>query len=183
MSEPQEIVAKVREYFSLVKCLEGKKALVTAGGTQEPMDPVRYLGNRSSGLMGYAVAQALQEAGAETTLISAPTAIEVPAGVKRVSVTTALEMYEAVMERFPENDIIVKAAAVADYRPVDISEQKIKKQKSNLYVELISNPDILDEIGRKKTHQFLVGFAAETENLFHMLKKKWPGKMWISCCQ
>ncbi|HWQ73091.1 MAG TPA: bifunctional phosphopantothenoylcysteine decarboxylase/phosphopantothenate--cysteine ligase CoaBC [Desulfitobacteriaceae bacterium] len=176
MSEPQEIVAKVREYFSLVKCLEGKKALVTAGGTQEPMDPVRYLGNRSSGLMGYAVAQALQEAGAETTLISAPTAIEVPAGVKRVSVTTALEMYEAVMERFPENDIIVKAAAVADYRPVDISEQKIKKQKSNLYVELISNPDILDEIGRKKTHQFLVGFAAETENLFQYAQEKMARK-------
>lgn len=176
MSEPQEIVDKVLEYFSIAKCLKGKKALVTAGGTQEPLDPVRYLGNRSSGLMGYAVAQALQEAGAETTLVSAPTAIEVPAGVKRISVTTALEMYEAVMDRFPETDIIVKAAAVADYRPVDISGQKIKKQKSNLHVELISNPDILDEIGQKKAHQFLVGFAAETENLFKYAQEKMSRK-------
>jgi phosphopantothenoylcysteine decarboxylase/phosphopantothenate--cysteine ligase len=172
MSEPQEIVDKVIEYFSISKCLRGKKALVTAGGTQEPLDPVRYLGNRSSGLMGYAVAQALHEAGAETTLVSAPTAIEVPAGVNRISVNTALEMYEAVMEHFPQTDIIVKAAAVADYRPAAISGQKIKKQKSNLHVELISNPDILDEIGRKKTHQFLVGFAAETENLFKYAQEK-----------
>ncbi|MHB8124245.1 MAG: bifunctional phosphopantothenoylcysteine decarboxylase/phosphopantothenate--cysteine ligase CoaBC [Desulfitobacteriaceae bacterium] len=172
MSEPLEIVKIVIEHLTSSKCLTGKKALVTAGGTQEPLDPVRYLGNRSSGLMGYAVAQALQEAGAETTLVSAPTAIEVPAGVNLVSVMTALEMHQAVMENFSDTDIVVKAAAVADYRPVNISGQKIKKQGTNLQLELIPNPDILAELGQKKTHQLLVGFAAETENLFSNAQEK-----------
>jgi phosphopantothenoylcysteine decarboxylase/phosphopantothenate--cysteine ligase len=172
MSEPLEIVDTVVKYFAMSECLKGKKALVTAGGTQEPLDPVRYLGNHSSGLMGYAVAQALQEAGAETTLISAPTALDVPAGVKRVAVTTAFEMHQAVMERFPETDIVVKAAAVADYRPADISGQKIKKRGGGLQIELVHNPDILAELGQKKTHQLLVGFAAETENLFANAQEK-----------
>lgn len=172
MSEPLDIVNLVIEYFARSKCLKGKKALVTAGGTQEPLDPVRYLGNRSSGLMGYAVAQALQEAGAETILVSAPTALEVPAGVKRVSVVTALEMRQAVLEHFLETDIVVKAAAVADYRPANISEQKIKKQGTSLQLELIPNPDILAELGQKKTQQLLVGFAAETENLLTYAQEK-----------
>ena len=172
MSEPLDIVNLVIEYFARSKCLKGKKALVTAGGTQEPLDPVRYLGNRSSGLMGYAVAQALQEAGAETILVSAPTALEVPAGVKRVSVVTALEMRQAVLEHFSETDIVVKAAAVADYRPANISEQKIKKQGTSLQLELIPNPDILAELGQKKTQQLLVGFAAETENLLTYAQEK-----------
>ncbi len=172
MSEPLDIVNLVIEYFARSKCLKGKKALVTAGGTQEPLDPVRYLGNRSSGLMGYAVAQALQEAGAETILVSAPTALEVPAGVKRVSVVTALEMRQAVLEHFSETDIVVKAAAVADYRPANISGQKIKKQGTSLQLELIPNPDILAELGQKKTKQLLVGFAAETENLLTYAREK-----------
>jgi phosphopantothenoylcysteine decarboxylase/phosphopantothenate--cysteine ligase len=176
MSEPLEIVETLVRYFAMSECLKGKKALVTAGGTQEPLDPVRYLGNRSSGLMGYAVAQALQEAGAQTTLVSAPTALEVPGGVKRVAVNTAAEMYQAVMERFPETDIVVKAAAVADYRPVDISGQKIKKRGGGLQLELVHNPDILAELGQKKTHQLLVGFAAETENLFANAQEKMSRK-------
>ena len=165
MSEPIEIIESLASFFVGSNSLKGKTALVTAGGTQEPLDPVRYLGNRSSGRMGYAIAQALQEAGAQTILVSAPTNLATPTGVAKISVQTALEMYEAVMERFPEVDIVVKAAAVADYRPAVQSEQKIKKDGTSRTLELIPNPDILAELGRKKTSQILIGFAAETENL------------------
>lgn len=165
MSEPIDLVEVLQAYFINSGILKGKKALVTAGGTQEPLDPVRYLGNRSSGRMGFAVAEALRNAGAETILISAPTDLPTPAGVKRIPVRTALEMYDAVMKEFAEVDIVVKAAAVADYRPKAASEQKIKKQASTFQVELVPNPDILAELGKKKTKQLLVGFAAETENL------------------
>lgn len=176
MSEPVEIVASLVRFFVGSDCLKGKKALVTAGGTQEPLDPVRYLGNRSSGRMGYAIAQALQEAGAETVLISAPTDLVTPPGVTRIAVQTALEMYDAVLARFSELDVVVKAAAVADYRPAVQSEQKIKKDGTNRTLELVPNPDILAELGRKKTSQVLIGFAAETENLLanaqHKMQKK-----------
>ena len=165
MSEAAEIVETVLRYFSKREFLQGKKALVTAGGTQEPLDPVRYLGNRSSGRMGYAVAQALQEAGAETILVSAPTELPVPAGVTRISVQTALEMCEEVLTRFSAMDVVIKAAAVADYRPAVSAEQKIKKDGASRTLELIPNPDILAELGRRKTSQVLIGFAAETENL------------------
>ncbi|KLU64635.1 coenzyme A biosynthesis bifunctional protein CoaBC [Desulfosporosinus acididurans] len=165
MSQPEEIVETLLRFFDLSTCLKGKKALVTAGGTQEPIDPVRYLGNRSSGRMGYAVAQALQEAGAETILVSAPTDLPVPQGVTRVSVQTALQMRDEVLARFTDVDIIVKAAAVADYRPAVQAEQKIKKDGSGRTLELVPNPDILAELGQKKTAQVLIGFAAETENL------------------
>ena len=176
MSEPMEIVESLACFFAGLDWLKGKKALVTAGGTQEPLDPVRYLGNRSSGRMGYAIAQALQEAGAETILVSAPTDLAIPPGVTRISVQTALEMYDAVLARFPEVDVVVKAAAVADYRPAVQAEQKIKKDGSNRSLELVPNPDILAELGRKKTSQILIGFAAETENLLanaqHKMHKK-----------
>lgn len=165
MSEPAEIVESLAQFFSGLNYLKGKKALVTAGGTQEPLDPVRYLGNRSSGLMGYAIAQALQEAGAETILVSAPTGLPTPYGVTRISVQTAQEMYDAVLGHFSELDLVIKAAAVADYRPSVQAEQKIKKDGSNRTIDLVPNPDILAELGRKKTSQILVGFAAETENL------------------
>ncbi|GAB6152378.1 bifunctional phosphopantothenoylcysteine decarboxylase/phosphopantothenate--cysteine ligase CoaBC [Desulfosporosinus burensis] len=165
MSEAIEIVESLAQFFSGSDWLKGKKVLVTAGGTQEPLDPVRYLGNRSSGRMGYAIAQALQEVGAETVLISAPTDLPTPQGVTRVSVQTALEMYDAVLERFPEVDVVIKAAAVADYRPAVLAEQKIKKDGTKRTIELVPNPDILAELGRKKTSQILIGFAAETENL------------------
>ncbi|KGP76904.1 phosphopantothenoylcysteine decarboxylase [Desulfosporosinus sp. Tol-M] len=165
MSEPAEIVESLTRFFAGSAWLKGKKALVTAGGTQEPLDPVRYLGNRSSGRMGYAIAQALQEAGAETILVSAPTDLQTPQGVTRIGVQTALEMYDAVLGLFPEMDVVIKAAAVADYRPSVEAEQKIKKTGTSCTLELVPNPDILAELGRKKTSQVLVGFAAETENL------------------
>ena len=172
MSEPSEIVEALAHFFTSSTLLKGKKALVTAGGTQEPLDPVRYLGNRSSGKMGYAVAQALQEAGAETILISAPTDLPVPAGVQRISVMTAQEMHTVVFEQFPEMDIVVKAAAVADYRPKEAAPQKMKKQGTSLWVELVPNPDILAELGRMKSKQVLVGFAAETENMLTYAQDK-----------
>lgn len=172
MSEPVEIVTSLTHFFAEREWLKGKKVLVTAGGTQEPLDPVRYLGNRSSGKMGYAVAQALQEAGAETILVSAPTELSVPTGVNRISVMTALEMHEAVMSHFPIVDAVVKAAAVADYRPAVQAEQKIKKDGTSRTIELVPNPDILAELGRQKTSQVLVGFAAETENLMTYAQDK-----------
>lgn len=176
MSEPVEIVESLTRFFTGSDWLKGKKVLVTAGGTQEPLDPVRYLGNRSSGRMGYAIAQALQEVGAETTLVSAPTDLPTPYGVTRISVQTALEMYDAVLGLFSEMDVVVKAAAVADYRPSVEAEQKIKKTGTSLSLELVPNPDILAELGRKKTSQVLIGFAAETENLLanaqHKMQKK-----------
>jgi phosphopantothenoylcysteine decarboxylase / phosphopantothenate---cysteine ligase len=172
MSEAVEIVESLAQFFSGVELLKGKKALVTAGGTQEPLDPVRYLGNRSSGRMGYAIAQALQEAGAETILVSAPTELLPPPGVTCISVRTALEMYDAVLSRFEEMDVVVKAAAVADYRPAVQADQKIKKDGTSRTIELVPNPDILAELGRKKTSQILVGFAAETENLLANAQEK-----------
>ncbi|WP_407307544.1 bifunctional phosphopantothenoylcysteine decarboxylase/phosphopantothenate--cysteine ligase CoaBC [Desulfosporosinus sp. SB140] len=172
MSQPEEILQTLVRFFVGSSQLKGKKALVTAGGTQEPLDPVRFLGNRSSGRMGYAVAQALQEAGAETVLVSAPTDLPTPEGVTRVSVHTALEMCDEVLSRFSEMDVVVKAAAVADYRPAVQAEQKIKKDGSNRTIELVPNPDILAELGRKKTSQVLIGFAAETENLLANAQEK-----------
>lgn len=172
MSEPAEIVEVLTQHFHGRELLKGKKALVTAGGTQEPLDPVRYLGNRSSGKMGYAIAQALREAGAETVLVSAPTDLEVPQGVTGIPVQTAQEMYDVVTGFFPEMDVVVKAAAVADYRPAVEAEQKIKKTGANRTLELIQNPDILAELGRRKTSQMLIGFAAETEDLLGNAQKK-----------
>ena len=180
MSEPVEITEALARFLmggnTGGNWLRGKKALVTAGGTQEPLDPVRYLGNRSSGRMGYAIAQALQEAGAETFLVSAPTDLPTPYGVTKISVRTALEMYKAVLELFPQMEVVIKAAAVADYRPSTESEQKIKKTGTSRTLELVPNPDILYELGQKKTSQILIGFAAETENLLanaqHKILKK-----------
>jgi phosphopantothenoylcysteine decarboxylase/phosphopantothenate--cysteine ligase len=176
MSEPVKIAESLVRFFTGSDWLKGKKALVTAGGTQEPLDPVRYLGNRSSGLMGYAIAEALQEAGAETFLVSAPTDLPTPYGVTRISVRTALEMHDAVLRLFPEMNVVVKAAAVADYRPLVEAVQKIKKTGTSLTLELVPNPDILAELGQKKTSQLLIGFAAETENLManaqHKMKQK-----------
>ena len=176
MSEPVEIAESLVRFFTGSDWLKGKQALVTAGGTQEPLDPVRYLGNRSSGLMGYAIAEALQEAGAETFLVSAPTDLPTPYGVTRISVRTALEMHDAVLRLFPEMNVVVKAAAVADYRPLVEAVQKIKKTGTSLTLELVPNPDILAELGQKKTSQLLIGFAAETENLManaqHKMKQK-----------
>ncbi len=165
LPEPAAIVERIAEQFNQAKSLQGVRLLVTAGGTREAIDPVRYIGNRSSGKMGYAIAAAAAERGAEVTLVSGPVALAAPAGVTRISVESALEMREAVMSAFSAVDVVVKAAAVADYRPETVAEQKIKKQSSNMTVNLVKNPDILAELGSLKQAQFLVGFAAETQDL------------------
>lgn len=144
--------------------LRGVRLLVTAGPTREAVDPVRYLTNHSSGKMGYAVAQAAAEQGAEVTLVSGPVTLPAPAGVRIVQVTTAQEMYAAVLSLYPEMDVVVKAAAVADYRPADVLETKIKKD-GDMVLSLVRTPDILAELGKCKQNQVLVGFAAETDNL------------------
>ncbi|MCL6449189.1 MAG: bifunctional phosphopantothenoylcysteine decarboxylase/phosphopantothenate--cysteine ligase CoaBC [Armatimonadetes bacterium] len=166
MPAPEVILEHIKRIFSFPGDLSGLKVLVTAGGTREPLDPVRYISDRSSGKMGYALAAAAVERGAVVTLVSAPTSLSPPAGVELVSVETARQMYQAVIERFSRYDVVIKAAAVADYRPKLVSGQKIKKTEGSLILELEKNPDILYELGQRKTpHQTLVGFAAETEDL------------------
>ncbi|WP_072910479.1 bifunctional phosphopantothenoylcysteine decarboxylase/phosphopantothenate--cysteine ligase CoaBC [Desulforamulus aeronauticus] len=146
--------------------LAGLDVLVTAGPTREPLDPVRYLSNRSSGKMGYALAKAAALRGARVTLISGPTALVSPPGVEIIQVQTAEQMFQEVIKRAEKTQIIIKAAAVADYRPLDAKEQKIKKQGQEMNIEFTQNRDILAELGRQKgAHQLLVGFAAETNDL------------------
>ena len=153
--------------------MQGLKLLVTAAGTREPIDPVRYIGNRSSGKMGYAIAEAAARLGAEVTLISGPSALQPPAGVEFFGVESAREMRQLVQEKFPACDIVIKAAAVADYRVKNVSDQKIKKNDAELTLVLEKNPDILKELGEmKQPHQTLVGFAAETQNLLQYAKGK-----------
>ncbi|MDY2980566.1 MAG: bifunctional phosphopantothenoylcysteine decarboxylase/phosphopantothenate--cysteine ligase CoaBC [Fusobacterium sp.] len=153
--------------------LKGKKILITAGRTEEPIDPVRYLSNNSSGQMGYALASEAVRMGADVTLVSGPTNLPRPKGLKEfVQTRSAMDMYEAVMARFDEQDIGIACAAVADYKPKFYSEQKIKKADDDLVIVLDRNPDILYNMGQKKSHQMLVGFAAETENIIENAKKK-----------
>jgi phosphopantothenoylcysteine decarboxylase/phosphopantothenate--cysteine ligase len=173
MPEPGEIMEKIVGLLKTVRDLAGRRVLVTAGGTREPIDPVRFISNRSSGKMGYALATAAAARGAEVTLVSTPTRLTPPQGVNLIFVETALQMYEKVMECFPHMDIVIKSAAVADYRPCKRAEHKIKKNEQNLIIELEKNPDILFDLGKlKQPHQILVGFAAETENLISHAKQK-----------
>ncbi|MDY4473873.1 bifunctional phosphopantothenoylcysteine decarboxylase/phosphopantothenate--cysteine ligase CoaBC [Mitsuokella sp.] len=165
LPEPVDIVAQVISFCAKERDLLGRKILVTAGGTREPLDPVRYLGNRSTGRMGYAIAQAAAARGAEVVLVSGPSALPVPSGVRRVSVETAREMREAVLREFDDADAVIKAAAVADYRPKNVAANKIKKSEGEFTLVLERNPDILWELGQKKRQQVLVGFAAETTKL------------------
>jgi phosphopantothenoylcysteine decarboxylase/phosphopantothenate--cysteine ligase len=147
------------------KFLAGKRVLVTAGPTYEPIDTVRGITNQSSGKMGYAMAQAAAEAGAQVTLVSGPTALPAPATVERVNVVTAREMYDAVTTRAKRTDILIAVAAVADYHVVNARDQKIKRGSGNLKIELAPNPDILGTVAGGRNAPFCVGFAAETENL------------------
>ena len=174
LPEPQEIVEFLNAFFAKREGdLRGLKVLVTAAGTREPIDPVRFVGNRSSGKMGYAVAQMAAERGAEVLLISGPSALSIPANVKAIKVETTNEMLEACLESYDKVDIVIKAAAVADYRPRGVAEQKIKKKTDDaLTVVMDKNPDILKTLGAKKTHQVLVGFAAETQNLLENARDK-----------
>lgn len=149
------------------------KFLITAGPTRENLDPVRYLTNRSSGKMGYALAAAAKKVGGDVVLVSGPVSLEAPAGVKVIPVVTAREMHKAVMARFKPADVIIKVAAVSDYRPSVVSVKKIKKDKETLTLKLVKNPDILKELGKKKKPaQILVGFAAETNDIFKYGFKK-----------
>jgi phosphopantothenoylcysteine decarboxylase/phosphopantothenate--cysteine ligase len=170
------IVAAVHEVLSHRRDLEGQTVLITAGPTQEDLDPVRFLTNRSSGRMGYAVAEAAAQRGANTILISGPTALDTPAGVTRFDVRTAAEMLQAVEKHFPEATIAIFAAAVADYRPAEAATQKIKKTGGEITVRLEPNPDILTAAARKKGHRIIVGFAAETEKVAENARKKLKDK-------
>ncbi len=174
LPEPQQIVEFVSAFFAKREGdLRGLKVLVTAAGTREPIDPVRFVGNRSSGKMGYAVAQMAAERGAEVLLISGPSALDIPANVKAIKVETTNEMLEACLDTYDKVDIVIKAAAVADYRPRDVADQKIKKKTDDaLTVVMDKNPDILKTLGGKKTHQVLIGFAAETQNLLANASEK-----------
>ncbi|MNW40006.1 Coenzyme A biosynthesis bifunctional protein CoaBC [compost metagenome] len=177
MEEPETIVAVVNSFFDrqnkiAFRPLAGKKVVVTAGGTVERIDPVRYISNDSSGKMGFAIAKAACELGADVVLIAANTKLAPPAGVKVISLESAKEMYDAVAAEWNDTDILVKSAAVADYRPKEVSEQKIKKSGDTMTLELVKNIDILETFGRLKTSQFLIGFAAETTNVEHYAMDK-----------
>ena len=153
--------------------MRGLKVLVTAAGTREPIDPVRYVGNRSSGKMGYSIAQAAAERGAEVILVTGPSALTPPPNIKVVNVETTQQMMDACLAVYDGCDIVIKAAAVADYRPHDVAAQKIKKKTDDaLTVVMDKNPDILKTLGERKKGQFLVGFAAETQNLIDNAKEK-----------
>ncbi len=156
--------------------LDGETVLITAGPTQEPLDPVRYLTNRSSGKMGYALAEAAAARGARVVLVSGPVALAEPKGVEVVHVRTATEMRKAVMNHLPEATMIIKAAAVADYHLANPPQQKVKKTATRLSLEFDPTPDILAELGRKKGDRLLVGFAAETENLVEEARRKLTSK-------
>ena len=179
MSEPENIVDEIERYSIFSKfenfdiVLKNKKILITSGRTKENIDPVRYLSNNSSGKMGYSLAQAAVDLGAEVTLISGPTNLKVPNGLEKfIFVESALEMYEKVDEYFKNTDIFIACAAVADYRPKEYKKEKIKKSDSDFVIELVRNPDILLEMSKKKEKQLLVGFAAETNNIKENALKK-----------
>ena len=179
MKEPEEIVDIIVRHDIASKidnfrdALKGKRLLITSGRTREDIDPIRYLSNKSSGKMGYSLAQAAVDLGAEVTLVSGPTNLNVPDGLKEfISVDSAIHMYEKVDEKFKDTDIFIACAAVADYRPKEYQDKKIKKSDLNLTIELVRNPDILFEMGKKKENQLLVGFAAETNNIIENALKK-----------
>jgi phosphopantothenoylcysteine decarboxylase / phosphopantothenate---cysteine ligase len=168
----QEIVAAVRETLHTQKDFEGETMLITAGPTCEDLDPVRYLTNRSSGKMGYAVADAAARRGAKVSLVSGPVNLETPAGVERVTVRTAEEMRHSVVDRLPASTIAIFAAAVADYRPAETQTEKMKRNREPLTIRLEPTPDILAEAAQTKGDRLIVGFAAETEHVAENARKK-----------
>lgn len=173
LEEPQTIIKTIEHHQTKSTILSGKKILITAGPTQEALDPVRYFTNHSSGKMGFALAEAVAKAGAEVTLVAGPVHLETPIGnITRIDVITAEEMYEAVWKYYNSSDIVIKAAAVADYRPSEVHDQKMKKGDGSLNIELERTKDILHSLGEKKQKQFLVGFAAETTDPLAYGKKK-----------
>ncbi|WP_375345971.1 bifunctional phosphopantothenoylcysteine decarboxylase/phosphopantothenate--cysteine ligase CoaBC [Priestia megaterium] len=180
LEEPETIVSLISSYFSKVsdtqKILEGINVLVTAGPTVERIDPVRFFTNRSTGKMGYALAEQAAKLGASVTLVTGPTNLEYPKGVQVVQIESAQQMLEAVMQRYHEADVVIKSAAVADYRPKHVFDQKMKKQPGEAVLELERTTDILRTLGERKEHQLLVGFAAETEQVDEYAQKKLASK-------
>lgn len=172
----QAVMAVALDRGSAKRDLEGETVLVTAGPTQEPLDPVRYLSNRSSGKMGYALAAAAAERGARVILVSGPVTLAPPSNVELIPVRTAIEMRKAVMDHLEQATMIIKAAAVADYHRANPPQQKVKKTAARLSLELDPTPDILAEAGRKKGDRLLVGFAAETQNLIDEARRKLESK-------
>ena len=176
LASQEAVVAAVNETLKLQRDLEGQTVLVTAGPTCEDLDPVRYITNRSSGKMGYAVAEAAARRGARVLLVSGPTSLETPTGVERMDVRSAEDMRRAVQERFAQSSIAIFAAAVADYRPAEAYTQKLKRGKEELTVRLEPNPDILAEAARNKGDRLVAGFAAETDHVAENARKKLAAK-------
>lgn len=177
LPEPEEIVALIDSYFKQSKDYQGQKVLITAGATREAIDPVRYISNHSTGKMGYALAENAASRGAEVLLISGPSKLKAPAGVELINVESAAEMYEAVINNLSWADLIIKTAAVSDYRPKTFESEKIKKGDAELQLTLERTQDIAAEIGkRKRDNQILVGFAAESSNLIENAQHKLRAK-------
>lgn len=176
LEEPENIIAVIERVESQDKLFKNKKILITAGPTKESVDPVRFFTNHSSGKMGYALAEAAKNLGGEVTLISGPVNLDPIPGVQLIKVETAEEMYNAVMEHYKNQDLVIKSAAVADYRPKNQYNQKLKKSDGNLIIEMERTKDILKALGEIKEKQYLVGFAAETNDLYFYGKKKLEDK-------
>lgn len=172
MAEPEFMEQFIKNMLNKSLDLNGKTVIVTAGPTREPIDPVRYISNHSTGKMGYAIAEKAANRGAKVYLISGPTYLSPPEGVKVINVMSAKDMYVKIMEYYNEADIVIKSAAVADYAPAETSSQKIKKNDNELVIKLAKNPDILYELGKIKGDKILVGFAMETQNLIDNAKEK-----------
>ena len=172
MPEPEDLFEYILKCIACKKDLRGKKVLVTAGPTQEAIDPVRYITNHSTGKMGYAIAENAMLRGADVTLVTGPCAVEPPMFVKVKPVISAQDMYEAVTEEYDQTDIVIMTAAVADYRPAQVSTEKVKKQDSDLSIPLVRTKDILATLGASKTHQFLCGFSMETQNMLENSRAK-----------
>ncbi len=176
LAEPVRIAEMVMRTAAGRHDLDGETVLITAGPTQEPLDPVRFMSNRSSGKMGYALADAAAARGARVILVSGPVSLSPPHGVETVRVTTALEMRDVVMDRLAESTIIIKSAAVADYHVASVPSQKVKKTAAKVSIDLDPTPDILAECGQKKGDRILIGFAAETQNMVEEAKRKMKSK-------
>lgn len=178
LEEPKRIVELAEEHFSGGRMgpLKGKHVVVTAGPTREQIDPVRFFSNRSTGKMGYAIAEEAAKLGARVTLVSGPTSLEAPSAVDVVRVNSADDMYDAVLSVFEDADIVFKTAAVADYKPKYVHDQKMKKKDGSLVIELERTKDILKELGQRKTKQILIGFAAETQHVEEYAQKKLASK-------
>ena len=173
MPDPEVLYEYIIKEIACEKDLKGKKIMVTAGPTQEAIDPVRYITNHSTGKMGYAIAKRAMLRGADVTLVSGPVALDSVPFVKMVPVTTAQDMFEAVSGGFPEQDILIKAAAVADYRPSNVSDEKVKKRDGDMAIALERTTDILGYVGEhKKPEQIICGFSMETQNMLENSRKK-----------